>query len=172
MLVNFHMHRLFVIFYSQWLLNHFAFNSFAFARTGWRLFKNFAVCIKFDIYVFIKFITDVIQIHPNNSVFSLVKRPRHILWSYLCSMSSVKMRDDFSYCWYWWNWWPSLFKLFFSSQECTILLQNCIHYHLQNQITYIMSKNCTYQSLHFSVQTRCYCDGYLTPQTFQAYANT
>ena len=31
----------------------------------------------------------------------------------LCSVSSVKLRDDCSFCWYWWNWWPSLFKLSF-----------------------------------------------------------
>ena len=42
----------------------------------------------------------------------------HMSWSiYLlfssCSVSSVKMRGNFSLCWYWWNWWPSLFKLSF-----------------------------------------------------------
>ena len=31
----------------------------------------------------------------------------------LCSVSSVKMRGDCSFCWYWWNRWPSLFKLSF-----------------------------------------------------------
>ena len=30
---------------------------------------------------------------------------------FLCSVSSVKMKGNFSFCWYWWNWWPSLFKL-------------------------------------------------------------
>ena len=28
----------------------------------------------------------------------------HRAWSFLCSMSSVKMRSDCSFCWYWWNW--------------------------------------------------------------------
>jgi hypothetical protein len=36
-----------------------------------------------------------------------------VLWPFLCSVSSVKMRDDCLFCLYWWNWWPSLFKLSF-----------------------------------------------------------
>jgi len=32
---------------------------------------------------------------------------------FLCLESSVKMRGDCSFCWYWWNWWPSLFELSF-----------------------------------------------------------
>jgi hypothetical protein len=34
----------------------------------------------------------------------------HMSWTQY-SVSSVKMRGDSSFCWYWWNWWPSLFKL-------------------------------------------------------------
>ena len=37
----------------------------------------------------------------------------HMSWSFLCSVSSVKMRGDCSFCWYWQNWWPSLFNLSF-----------------------------------------------------------
>jgi hypothetical protein len=32
-------------------------------------------------------------------------------WSYLCSVSSIEMRVDCSFCWYWWNWWLSLFQI-------------------------------------------------------------
>jgi hypothetical protein len=38
---------------------------------------------------------------------------RHMSWSFLCSVSTVKMRGDCSFCWYWWNWWPSLLKISF-----------------------------------------------------------
>ena len=31
--------------------------------------------------------------------------------SFLCSVSSVKMRGDCLFCWHWWNRWPLLFKL-------------------------------------------------------------
>jgi hypothetical protein len=38
---------------------------------------------------------------------------------FLCSVTSVKMRGDSSFCWYmyWWNWWPSLFKLYFHNHN-------------------------------------------------------
>jgi hypothetical protein len=40
----------------------------------------------------------------------------HMSWSFLCSVSSAKMRNDCSLCWYyWWNSWPSLFKLSFKN---------------------------------------------------------
>jgi hypothetical protein len=37
----------------------------------------------------------------------------HLSWSLLCSVSSGKIRGDYSLCWYWWNLLPSLFKLSF-----------------------------------------------------------
>ena len=32
------------------------------------------------------------------------------------SMSSVKMKGDSTFSWYWWNWWPALLKLSFHNQ--------------------------------------------------------
>ena len=41
---------------------------------------------------------------------------RHIYRDlFLCSVSSVKMRGDCLFCWYWLNRWPSLFKFSFHS---------------------------------------------------------
>ena len=37
----------------------------------------------------------------------------HMSWSFWCSMSSVKMRVDCSFCWYWWHWSSQLFKFLF-----------------------------------------------------------
>jgi len=36
---------------------------------------------------------------------------------FLYSVSSDKMRDDCSFCWYLWNWWQSLFKLSFHNKQ-------------------------------------------------------
>ena len=55
----------------------------------------------------------------------------------LCSASSVKMRDDCSFCWYWWNWWLSLFKLSFhklvyhlvaSAEISQFVIKRCIFF--------------------------------------------
>ena len=43
---------------------------------------------------------------------------RHLLWSFLFSVSSVKMRGNILFRWYWRNWWPSLFiSWYFHSQN-------------------------------------------------------
>jgi len=49
---------------------------------------------------------------------------------FMCSVNSVKMRGDCSFCWYCRNWWPSLFKLSFHNiidmfcLKCTLFSQN------------------------------------------------
>ena len=44
----------------------------------------------------------------------------------LCSVSSVKMRSDRSFCWYWWNWWTWLLKLSF--HNLAFQVQPCLPY--------------------------------------------
>jgi hypothetical protein len=40
----------------------------------------------------------------------------NVVGFFFCSVSSVKMTGDCSFCWYWWNWWSSLFKLSFHNK--------------------------------------------------------
>jgi hypothetical protein len=58
-----------------------------------------------------------------------------MLWSALCSVSSVKMRDDCSFCWYWWNWWPSLFKLPFHNLTIFLCFLGIFFYCLSYSFT-------------------------------------
>jgi hypothetical protein len=60
-----------------------------------------------------------------------------ICHGFLCSGSSVKIRDDCSFCWYWWNWWLSLFKLSFhkmvyhlvaSAEISQFVIKRCIFF--------------------------------------------
>jgi len=46
----------------------------------------------------------------------------HMSWSFSCSVSSVRMRGDCSFCWYWWNWWPSMFLFIIHHLNTHILI--------------------------------------------------
>ena len=41
---------------------------------------------------------------------------------FLCSVSSVKIRGDWLFCWYWWNSWQLLFKLSFHIKKVAIFV--------------------------------------------------
>jgi hypothetical protein len=49
----------------------------------------------------------------NTATFWNLDFQRHMSLSFFCSVTSVKMRGDCLFCWYWWNFLPSLFKLAF-----------------------------------------------------------
>ena len=54
---------------------------------------------------------------------------------FLCSATSVKIRDDCSFCWYWWNWWSSLFKFSFHN-DVIIYLSGSVGSFLTNLCKY------------------------------------
>jgi hypothetical protein len=61
---------------------------------------------------------------------------RQMSWSFLCSVSSVKLRGYCWTCWCLWNWWPSLFKLPFHKTkikgyaECIMIWQQQVYKNL------------------------------------------
>ena len=82
------------------------------------------------VHVFYRLIIFVLSLFIKKGGFgSLIfayPKPGHVFpTSYvvlsLCSVSSVAMRSDCSFCWYWWNWSPSLIKLFYNNNNKWVL---------------------------------------------------
>jgi hypothetical protein len=59
---------------------------------------------------------------------------RHTLWSFFSCVQWVKVRGDYSFCWYWWNCGPSCLKLSFH------IFDSCINSCLAGRINKVFSK--------------------------------
>jgi hypothetical protein len=90
--------------------------------------------------------------------FSQSKSVKHSKFGFFfSSVSSVKMRGDCSFCWYWWNRWPSLFKLSFHKQFacCSQQTPTIFYMHLILRVFVLLTPFSGYIRKYINLFTKC-----------------